>query len=179
VTPVALVQPEEKLVREKLAPVLAFARVQTLDQSLSAARSMMRKSGQGHSAAIHSKSDTNILAFAAAVPALRVAVNAGCSLGASGFETNLGPSMTIGTGFAGGSSVGDNLTPNHLLQFSRIAYNKDAAEVFGKFEGLDPLHLQRREAPSISLAADNGGDAELRKELRRIILEELKAVLAA
>ena len=35
VTPVDLVQPEEKLVREKLCPVLAFARVQTIDQAIS------------------------------------------------------------------------------------------------------------------------------------------------
>ncbi|MFN4142749.1 aldehyde dehydrogenase family protein [Aestuariivirga sp.] len=179
VTPVNLVQPEEKLVREKLCPVLAFARVQTIDQAISAARSMMRKSGRGHSAAIHSKKEANVMAFAAAVPALRVAVNAGCSLGASGYETNLGPSMTIGTGFAGGSSIGDNLTPHHLMHFARIAYNKDAAETFGDYTGLDPLNLPRREAAPVSLAVDNSSDSELRRELRRIILEELKAVLAA
>jgi acetaldehyde dehydrogenase/alcohol dehydrogenase len=179
VTPVELVQPEEKLVREKLCPVLAFARVQTIDQAISSARSMMRRSGRGHSAAVHSKSEANILAFAAAVPALRVAVNTGCSLGASGYETNLGPSMTIGTGFAGGSSIGDNLTPHHLVHFSRIAYNKEASEAFGNFAGLDPLHLPRREAAPLSLAVDNSSDSELRRELRRIILEELKSVLAA
>lgn len=179
VTPVDLVQPEEKLVREKLCPVLAFARVQTIDQAISCARSMMRKSGKGHSAAVHSKTEANIMAFAAAVPALRVAVNAGCSLGASGYETNLGPSMTIGTGFAGGSAIGDNLTPHHLLHHARIAYNKDASEIFGNFAGLDPLHLPKRETAPLSLAVDNSGDSDLRKELRRIILEELKAVLAA
>jgi acyl-CoA reductase-like NAD-dependent aldehyde dehydrogenase len=103
VTPVDLVQPEEKLVREKLCPVL---------------------------------------------------------------------------GFAGGSSIGENLTPHHLLHFARIAYNKDAAETFGNFTSLDPLSLPKREARPMSLAVDNG-DSELRKELRRIILEELKAVLAA
>ena len=179
VTPVDLVQPEEKLVREKLCPVLAFARVQTIDQAISSARSMMRKSGKGHSAAIHSKSEANILAFAAAVPALRIAVNTGCSLGASGYETNLGPSMTIGTGFAGGSSIGENLTPHHLLHYARIAYNKDASETFGNFAGLDPLNLPKRIAPVASLAVDNSNDSELRRELRRIILEELKAVMAA
>ena len=179
VTPVDLVQPEEKLVAEKLVPVLAFARVQTIDQAISCARSMMRTSGKGHSAAIHSKNEANIIAFAAAVPALRIAVNTGCSLGASGYETNLGPSMTIGTGFAGGSSIGDNLTPHHLLHFARIAYNKDVAEAFGNFAGLDPLHLPRREASPVSLAVNNSSDSELRKELRRIILEELKAVMAA
>ena len=179
VTPVDLVQPEEKLVREKLCPVLAFARVQNIDQAIAAARSMMRKYGKGHSAAIHSKNEVNIMAFAAAVPALRVAVNAGCSLGAAGFETNLGPSMTIGTGFAGGSSIGDNLTPHHLVHYARIAYNKEAAETFGRFEGLDPLNLPKRDTPSVSLAVDNSSDSELRRELRRIILEELKAALAA
>ena len=118
------------------------------------------------------------MAFAAAVPALRVAVNAGCSLGASGFETNLGPSMTIGTGFAGGSSLADNLTPQHLMQFTRIAYNKDAAESFGNYQGLDPLHLPRRTTAPVLLAVDNSEQA-LRAELRKIILEELKAVMAA
>jgi len=113
------------------------------------------------------------------VPALRVAVNAGCSLGASGFETNLGPSMTIGTGFAGGSSIGDNLTPHHLMHYARIAYNKEASEVFGNFRNLDPLNLPRAAQPTLSLAVDNGAEGELRRELRRIILEELKAVLAA
>ena len=179
VTPVDLVQPEEKLVREKLCPVLAFARVQTIDQAISSARSMMRKSGKGHSAAIHSKSEANIIAIAAAVPALRIAVNTGCSLGASGYETNLGPSMTIGTGFAGGSSIGENLTPHHLLHYARIAYNKDASETFGNFAGLDPLNLPKRIAPVASLAVDNSNDSELRRELRRIILEERKAVMAA
>lgn len=180
VAPVDLVQPEEKLVREKLCPVLAFARVGTLDQAISAARSMMRTAGRGHSAAIHSTREADIMAFAAALPALRVAVNAGSSLGAAGFETNLGPSMTIGTGFAGGSSLSENLTPHHFLQYARIAYNKDIAESFGDFTGLDPLSLPRPAAqakPSVSLVHRDAD--ELRRELRTIIREELSAVLAA
>lgn len=184
VTPVTLVQPEERLVREKLCPVLAFARVEGIDQAVSAARSMMRKAGRGHSAAVHSSSEANILAFADAVPALRIVVNAGCSLGASGFETHLGPSMTIGTGFSGGSSMGDNLTPDHFVHYARIAYAKDPAEAFGRFEGLDPLHLPRTAAPAAAPApgptvADGIPADALRRELRRIILEELNAVLAA
>ena len=182
VTPVDLVQPEERLVREKLCPVLAFARVDGIEQAISAARSMMRHAGKGHSAAVHSSDERTILAFAAAVPALRVAVNAGCSLGAAGFETDLGPSMTIGTGFAGGSSIGDNLTPRHFLHFARIAYNKEASEVFGSFEGLDPLTLPAQAVPAPPrLSALPGGldDETMRRALRQIILEELNAVLAA
>ena len=176
VTPVALVQPEEKLVREKLCPVLAFARVGGIDQAISCARSMMRTAGRGHSAAIHSRNERHIMAFAAALPALRVAVNTGCSLGSSGFETHLGPSMTIGTGFAGGSSLSENLTPHHLVQYARIAYNKQASETFGDFTGLDPLNLPRSTQPPGIAEAD---PETLRRELRKIILEELSAVLAA
>lgn len=187
VTPVALVQPEEKLVREKLCPVLAFARVGGLEQAIACARSMMRRAGRGHSAVVHSTNEATIMAFAAAVPALRVAVNVGCSLGAAGFDTHLGPSMTIGTGFVGGSSIGDNLTPQHFVQFARIAYNKSDAVPFGRFEGLDPLRLDElppAASPTVvpQLAAITGGQIPadaLRAELRRLILEELNAVLAA
>ncbi len=183
ITPVDLVQPEETLVREKLCPVLAFARVGGIGQAISCARSIMRTAGRGHSAAIHSRNESHIMAFSAALPALRVAVNAGCSLGASGFETYLGPSMTIGTGFAGGSSLSENLTPHHLVQFARIAYNKDSSELFGDFTGLDPLTPpQAAPTPALApasaplMAAEN---AALRQQLRQIILEELSAVLAA
>jgi acetaldehyde dehydrogenase / alcohol dehydrogenase len=178
VTPVDLVQPEEKLVREKLCPVLAFARVGDIDQAISCSRSMMRTAGRGHSAAIHSNKEAHIMAFAAALPALRVAVNTGCSLGSSGFETNLGPSMTIGTGFAGGSSLSENLTPHHMVQYARIAYNKQASESFGDFNGMDPLHLPKPER-TLPFAAAPTDLEELRRELRKIILEELNAVRAA
>ena len=178
VTPVDLVQPEEKLVSEKLAPVLAFARVGGIDQAISSARSMMRTAGRGHSAAIHSQSEVNIMMFAAALPALRVAVNTGCSLGASGFDTNLGPAMTIGTGFAGGSSLSENLTPHHLVQFAKIAYGKSASERFGDFTGLDPLHLPKP-GHAAPVRVDGQDADELRRELRKIILEELNLVLAA
>ena len=176
--PVDLVQPEEKLVREKLCPVLAFARVGGISQAISCARSIMRTAGRGHSAAIHSHNEAHIMAFAAALPALRVAVNTGCSLGSSGFETNLGPSMTIGTGFAGGSSLSENLTPAHMVQYARIAYNKDASESFGDFNGLDPLHLPKPKQPVVNALAPTDLE-ELRRELRKIILEELNAVRAA
>lgn len=179
VTPVDLVQPEEKLVREKLCPVLAFARVANIDQAISCARSMMRSAGRGHSAAIHSRKELHIMAFAAALPALRVAVNTGCSLGSSGFETHLGPSMTIGTGFAGGSSLSENLTPHHLVQFAKIAYNKEASEIFGDFNGMDPLNLPRPQRTAPTAVASPTDLDELRRELRKIILEELSAVRAA
>ncbi len=53
----------------------------------------------------------------------------GGSTGSAGFDTGLAPSMTIGTGFTGRSSLGENLEPRHLLNHARIAYNNDVREV--------------------------------------------------
>ena len=184
VTPVDLIQPEEALVREKLCPVLAFGRVQDLNNGIAAARSVMRKSGKGHSAVIHSSNEQTILAYADAVPALRVVVNVGCSLGAAGFETHLGPSMTIGTGFVGGSSVGDNLKPENFVNMARIAYNSAEAEVFGDFEGLARKTIRPTQSvlvnfPDAPSAVPSAEQDAVRAELRRLIQEELKSILAA
>src|SRR3546814_18769805 len=71
--------------------------------------------------------------YAAEVPVLRVAVNVGNSTGSSGLGTNLAPTMTIGTGFVGRSSLGETLQPKHLVNWARIAYTNDPAEVMPDF----------------------------------------------
>ncbi len=184
VCPVDLIQPEEPLVREKLCPVLAFGRVGDINQAIAAARSVMRHSGKGHSAVVHSSCERNVLDFADAVPALRICVNVGLSLGASGFETNLGPSMTIGTGFAGGSSVGANLTPDDFINKASIAYNSSADEVFGNYEGLSRRTIQPPQStflkfPDRAVTRQSDEHDDMRRELRALIQQELKAILAA
>jgi acetaldehyde dehydrogenase/alcohol dehydrogenase len=138
VAPFDLVVPEEYLAHEKLCPVLGFVRVVDARRGIDAARAVLRIAGAGHSAAIHSSDPATVMAFGAAVNVLRVAVNVGSSLGSAGLQTNLAPSMTVGTGFFGRSSLGENLQPKHLVQWSRIAYNSDPAEPFGNFAGLVP-----------------------------------------
>jgi acetaldehyde dehydrogenase / alcohol dehydrogenase len=127
---------------------------------------------------------------------LRVAVNAGSSLGSAGIETGLAPSMTIGTGFFGRSSVGENLQPKHLVQWTRLAYHSDPAEAFGNFAGIDPWQAPVGSVPPYPRAsnlADQFSSAtpapatraaaparsaveELRAEIRRVVLEELRAL---
>ena len=119
--PFDLVVPEEPLAHEKLCPVLGLVRVPTARRGIDAARAVLRLSGRGHSAAIHSTDPQVIMEYGAAVEVLRVAVNVGNSLGSAGLETNLAPTMTIGTGFFGRSSVGENLHPSHLVQWTRLA----------------------------------------------------------
>jgi hypothetical protein len=84
--------------------------------------------------------------------------------------------MTIGTGYVGRSSVGDNIGPQHLVNWVRVAYDKDAGETFGDFDGVEPWDSTARLAPEIHRAEDAGGDisAAMREEIRKVILEELR-----
>lgn len=193
VAPFDLVVPEEPLAHEKLCPVLGFVRVPTAERGIDIARAVLRITGAGHSSAIHSSNPDLIMKFSAAVPVLRVSVNVGNSLGASGIQTNLPPTMTIGTGFAGRSSVGENLQPKHLINYTRLAYNADAREVMPSFVGLNPWSSPVGPVPAYPVASneENYGTgnsthyrepitqdvAELRDEIRKLIVEELHALI--
>jgi acyl-CoA reductase-like NAD-dependent aldehyde dehydrogenase len=200
--PFDLVVPEEPLAHEKLCPVLGLVRVPSARRGIDAARAVLRLSGRGHSAAIHSSDPRMIMEYGAAVEVLRVAVNVGGSLGSAGLETNLAPSMTIGTGFFGRSSAAENLHPSHLVQWTRLAYNSDPAEPFGDFTCLAPsvpwqapagpvprypvASNQREggtrtadggpESATTARSVQNGFSpdaAALREEIRRLVIEEL------
>jgi acyl-CoA reductase-like NAD-dependent aldehyde dehydrogenase len=177
VAPFALVVPEEPLAREKLFPVLGLLRVPDARRGIDAARAMVRIGGAGHSAVIHSADPRTIMAYGSAVNVLRVAVNAGGSTGSSGFETGLAPSMTIGTGFFGRSSLGGNLEPRHLVNWTQIAYVTDPAVPFGSFEGLEPWSAEPELVPRISPAHTNGQDDGMREEIRRLVVEELRELM--
>ena len=184
---------DEPLSKEKLCPVLGFVRVPHIAGGISTARALVRMSGAGHSAAIHSRNQANILAYGAEVRALRVVVNAPCAQGAAGFGTHLAPSFTIGTGFFGRSSVGENIEPRHLVNWSRIAYSDEPSEAMGDFSGLETasdesgLALGRHSPISLGvlqegadrspISANDDGLGGMRDEIRRIVIEELRRAL--
>jgi acyl-CoA reductase-like NAD-dependent aldehyde dehydrogenase len=183
---------DEPLSREKLCPVLGFVRAPHIEAAITISRALIRMSGAGHSAAIHSRTPATIMKFGAGIKALRVAVNAPCSQGAAGFATHLAPSFTIGTGFFGRSAIGENIEPRHLVNWTRIAYSDEPGEPFGDFEGIEPLDglaapVLGREAPiSLGKLQEGAGQAptvmddeiaQLRDEIRRIVLDELRSAL--
>ncbi|MFT4009044.1 MAG: aldehyde dehydrogenase family protein [Nocardioidaceae bacterium] len=139
--------PEQMMTHEKLSPVLGVLRVPDASRGIEAARSIVRIAGAGHSAAIHSSDPDTIMRFTASVPVLRVAVNVGNSTGSSGLDTNLAPTMTIGTGFVGRSSIGENLEPRHLVNWARIAYNSDPGEAMPDYHRLSPWQAPHRAVP--------------------------------
>jgi len=189
--PFDLVVPEESLAHEKLMPVLGVVRVATVTRGIDAARAVLRVTGEGHSAAIHSTDARTIIDFSASVRVLRVSVNVGNSLGSSGLATNLAPSMTIGTGFFGRSAVGENLEPKHLVNWTRVAYNADATVPMADFATLTPWTVPDGPVPAYPRASNEGETltprpdliasssetGELREQIRRLIIEELNAIV--
>lgn len=192
--PIDRIGSEELLSKEKLCPVLGFFVASSRKQAIAQARALLRMTGAGHSAAIHAEDEQVILDYAAAVEVYRVITNAPCSQGAAGFATNLAPSFTIGTGYFGRSSIGENVGPQHLVHWTRIAYSKEASDAFGDFHATQmdmPGPLQ--EAPSDgvpgktqyqpSSATRNFGAEkqtardDMRSEIRQIIAEELRLAL--
>src|SRR5262249_3063483 len=99
-----------------------------------------------------------IMQFGADVDVLRVSVNVGNSLGSSGISTYLAPSMTVGTGFFGRSSLTENLEPKHLVQWVRLAYDRDPAEQFGDLSGLVPWETPAGPMPPYPLASNMAED---------------------
>ncbi|TWP32683.1 aldehyde dehydrogenase family protein [Leekyejoonella antrihumi] len=201
VAPIESVLPDDPMTHEKLSPVLALVRVPDVQRGIGACRAVVRIAGAGHSAAIHSEDPRTIMAFTAGVPVLRVAVNIGASTGCSGLGTNLAPSMTIGTGFVGGSSIGDNLEPAHLLNWAKIAYNADISAPMDSFAGLDPAHAPSGRTPAYPMASNathssisasalgarveaavssrlpHGATEQFRDEIRQLVAEELSQLL--
>ncbi len=196
--PFPLVVPEEPLAREKLCPVLGLTQVGSVRHGIGAARAVLRLGGRGHSAAIHSADPETIMEYGAALEVLRIAVNTGSSLGSAGIGTGLAPSMTIGTGFFGRSTVGENLQPRHLVQWTRLAYNEDPSAGFGDFTGLVPWEAPAGAVPPYPVASNlreehaatagrvraeggpGGADPDLealRAEIRRVVLEELRGIV--
>jgi len=139
VAPITQIGVEEPLSREKLCPVLAMHVARNLNQAIAQAKAVLRLTGAGHSAAIHSTDEQVTMAYASSVEVYRVVVNAPCSQGAAGISTNLAPTFTIGTGYFGRSAIGENVGPQHLVHWTRIAYNTDESEPFGNYQGLSPV----------------------------------------
>jgi len=64
----------------------------------------------------------------------------------------------VGTGFFGRSSLTENLEPKHLVQWTRLAYDRDPAEAFGSFSGLVPWETPAGPVPPYPVASNLAGD---------------------
>jgi acetaldehyde dehydrogenase (acetylating) len=107
---------------EKLCPVLSYYVVRDWREGCERCKEILRYGGMGHTMSIHSRNEQVILEFGLKKPAYRICVNTPATLGAIGFTTGLDPSMTLGCGGFGGNITSDNITPRHLLNIKRLAW---------------------------------------------------------
>ena len=70
-----------------------------------------------------------ILEFGLKKPAYRIVVNTPTTHGSIGLTTGLDPAMTLGCGGYGGNITSDNISPRHLLNIKRLAYEVTPAIV--------------------------------------------------
>jgi acetaldehyde dehydrogenase (acetylating) len=107
---------------EKLCPVLSFYVVSDWREGCERCKQILRYGGMGHTMSIHSRNDDVILQFGLKKPAYRIVVNSPTTHGSIGLSTGLDPSMTLGCGGYGGNITSDNISPKHLLNLKRLAY---------------------------------------------------------
>ena len=107
---------------EKLSPILAFYVADGLERGAERSFEVLSYGGMGHTAGVHTRSREAAVRFGAAMPASRVTVNTPTTHGAIGFSTALPPSMTLGCGSWGGNVTSDNVSPLHLMDIKRVAF---------------------------------------------------------
>ena len=112
---------------EKLCPVLSFYVVDDWKEGCERCIEILRYGGMGHTMSIHSRDDAIVLEFGLRKPASRIVVNTPTTLGSIGMTTGLDPAMTLGCGGYGGNITSDNISPMHLLNIKRLAYETHPA----------------------------------------------------
>ena len=122
IAPLTGVGRDHPLSIEKLCPVLSYYVVRDWREGCERCIQILRYGGMGHTMSIHSQNEPVILEFGLKKPAFRICVNTPTTHGSIGLTTGLDPAMTLGCGGFGGNITSDNITPKHLLNIKRLAY---------------------------------------------------------
>jgi acetaldehyde dehydrogenase (acetylating) len=144
---------------EKLCPVLSWYVVKDWRDGCERCIQILRYGGMGHTMAVHSKNEEIILQFGLRKPAFRICVNTPTTHGSIGLTTGLDPAMTLGCGGWGGNITSDNISPRHLLNIKRLAYEVRPAPPSATMAGhrasgsmAPPVRPERKTAPDLPKA---------------------------
>jgi len=139
IAPLAGVGRDYPLSIEKLCPVLSYYVVKDWRDGCERCIQILRYGGMGHTMSIHSTNDEVILQFGLKKPAYRICVNTPTTHGSIGLTTGLDPAMTLGCGGWGGNITSDNISPKHLLNIKRLAWEIRPAVDTHKAGGAEAL----------------------------------------
>jgi acetaldehyde dehydrogenase/alcohol dehydrogenase len=107
---------------EKLFPVLAVYRANSVDEALKICVDVNHAGGIGHTAAVFSRNDAIIQKFGDLMNAGRIIVNSPGSIGAlGGVYNDMVPTFSFGCGTGGGNSTTDNVNVYNYLNIKRVA----------------------------------------------------------
>jgi acetaldehyde dehydrogenase (acetylating) len=159
---------------EKLSPILAFYVEDGVERGAARCFEILSYGGMGHTAGIHTRSRDIARAFGTEMPASRVVVNTPTTHGAIGFSTALPPSMTLGCGSWGGNVTSDNISPWHLMDIKRVAFEtrpvpskRPARASATQQPQPSSSPLPSRQAPAPATAG--GGGNVSREEIAKIV----------
>lgn len=151
---------------EKLSPILAFYVEDGIERGAARCNEVLHYGGMGHTAGVHTRSREAAVRYGAEMPASRITVNTPTTHGAIGFSTALPPSMTLGCGSWGGNVTSDNVSPLHLMDIKRVAF--ETRPVASKRPAVS---AQRQDAPvrpaPAATAGGGGGSTFTIKEISR------------
>ncbi|HMF57462.1 MAG TPA: aldehyde dehydrogenase family protein [Pyrinomonadaceae bacterium] len=157
---------EHPLSMEKLSPILAFYVEDGVERGAARCFEILSYGGMGHTAGIHTRSRDAAIRYGREMPASRVTVNTPTTHGAIGFSTALPPSMTLGCGSWGGNVTSDNVSPLHLMDIKRVAWetrpvqSKRPAVAAQQPQPLAPSIAQRPQ-PEVAAKAGNVNREEI------------------
>ena len=114
---------------EKLFPLLAFYVEDGMERGANRCLEILRYGGMGHTVGIHTGSRAAAGAFGELMPVSRVIVNSPTTHGAIGLSTALAPSLTLGCGSWGGNITSDNISPLHLMNVKRVAFETTSIDL--------------------------------------------------
>ena len=125
------VGPNEPLTREKLSPVLAMLKAESVEDGLNKSEQMVMFNGIGHSAAIHTANEDLVREFGRRIKACRIIWNSPSTFGGIGnIYNSFIPSLTLGCGSYGHNSVSDNISTVNLLNIKKIGERRNNMQWF-------------------------------------------------
>lgn len=107
---------------EKLSPTLAFFVADGVKHGADRCEEILHFGGMGHTAGMHTQNREAAVEYGKQMPASRIVINSPTTHGAIGLSTDLNPSMTLGCGSWGGNVTSDNVSPIHLMDIKRVAF---------------------------------------------------------
>ena len=120
----------EEFAHEKLSPVLAMYKYDTIEEAFANAEQLIADGGYGHTSSIYINELTRkdvLDEFMERMKTCRIVVNTPSSHGGIGdiYNFRLIPSLTLGCGSWGGNSIYENVGVKHLLNVKTVAKRRN------------------------------------------------------